>query len=126
MAIPTIAPFSSSSSDPFVARWILDENATRHVCNELNMFDDDNKATVWVVFPSANKHDIKLMPRRLTNVFYDPHLKSTYLRSKLRNESTQLSKFGRIEGFIRTVLGLDRSRGGTESLLDMAFHKDTA
>jgi len=73
MAIPTIAPFSSSSSDPFTARWILDKDATHHVCNELNMFNDDNKATLWVVFSSANKHDIKLTPRRLTNVFYDPH-----------------------------------------------------
>jgi hypothetical protein len=46
MAIPTIAPFSSSSSDPFARRWILDEDATRHVYNEPNMFDDDDKATV--------------------------------------------------------------------------------
>ena len=75
MAIPTIAPFLSSSSDPFVARWILDEDATHHVCNEPNMFDNDNKATIWVVFSSANKHNIKSTPRRLANVFYDPYSK---------------------------------------------------
>jgi hypothetical protein len=72
MAIPTIAPFSSSSSDPFARRWILDKDATRHVCSEPNMFDDDNKTTLWVVFSSANKHNIKSTPRRLVNVFYNP------------------------------------------------------
>jgi hypothetical protein len=39
------------------------------------MFDDDDKATIWVVFSSANKHDIKSTPRRLVNVFFDPHSK---------------------------------------------------
>jgi len=75
MDIPTIAPFSSSSSKRFATRWILDEDATRHVCNEPNMFSNNDEATVWVAFSSASKHDMKPTPRRLANVFYDPHSK---------------------------------------------------
>jgi hypothetical protein len=47
-------------------------DATRHVCNQDSMFDDDD-TTVRVVFASAIQHDIK--PRRLMNVFFDPSAK---------------------------------------------------